>query len=249
MPSTHFDVRRTFVFLSDNGSAAIDAMNLPAIRAWLQANDYDTDYETLGEQGSYLSIGPGFGSAAAAPLAYYKFFAHEGGLRVPLIIAGPGVVDPGRHTPAFSFVTDIAPTILEIARVSVPEGEHEGRTVEPMTGRSLLPLVAGRVARVHGPDDPVGYELGGNTALFKGDHKVVRDRGPIGDGAWHLYNIVDDPGEAQDLRDEMPARFLAMLRDYEDYAAQNDVLPVPDDYDQRAQVMRYGSRRRSTPDR
>ena len=232
-----------FVFVSDNGSTASDVANVPAIRAWLPSSGYDTNYDTLGERGSYLSIGPGFGSAAAAPLAYYKFFAHEGGLRVPLIISGSSVVDPGRHTDALSFVTDIAPTILEMTGVSAPEGEYEGRTVESMTGRSLLPLVAGQVARVHGPDDPVGYELGGNAALFKGDYKIVKDRGPIGDGEWHLYDIVADPGEARDLRDEMPERFAAMMSDYEQYVAKHEVLPVPDDYDQRAQVMRYGAGR------
>lgn len=238
-----------FIFLSDNGSAPSDAVNVDAIRAWLPSSGYHTDYETLGERGSYLSIGPGFGSAAAAPLAYYKFFAHEGGLRVPLIITGPGVADPGRHTEAFAFVTDIAPTILDMAGVSAPAGEYDGRAVEPITGKSLLPLVGGQVDRVHGPDDPVGYELAGNAALFKGDYKIVKDRAPGGDGAWHLYDIVADPGEARDLRDEMPERFAAMMRDYETYVATNRVLPVPDDYNQRAQIMRYGAARQGSPDR
>ena len=238
-----------FVFVSDNGAEGSDPVNSPAIRSWLPSNGYTTDYDTLGERGSYLAIGPSFGSAAAAPLAYYKFFAHEGGMRVPLIITGPGVVDPGRHTQAFSFVTDLAPTILEIAGVSAPGDEYGGRTVEPMTDRSLVPLVEGRADRVYGPADAIGYELGGNAALFKGDYKIVKDRGPIGDGEWHLHDIVADPGEARDLRDEMPERLVEMMRDYEEYSRRNGVLPVPDDYDQRRQIFLNSARRRAEPDR
>jgi len=88
-----------------------------------------------------------------------------------------------------------------------------------------------------------------SAALFKGDYKIVKDRGPIGDGEWHLFDIVADPDEARDLRDEMSERFTAMMRDYEEYVANNGVLPVQDDYDQRAQALRYGARRRASPDR
>jgi len=61
----------------------------------------------------------------------------------------------------------------------------------------------------------------------------------LGDGAWHLYDIVADPGEARDLRNEMPARFQEMLADYAVYAAHNGVLEIPDDYDYINQVLRY----------
>jgi arylsulfatase/uncharacterized sulfatase len=39
---------------------------------------------------------PNLASAAASPLAYYKFFAGEGGMRVPLIISGKGITEKGK---------------------------------------------------------------------------------------------------------------------------------------------------------
>jgi arylsulfatase A-like enzyme len=238
-----------FIFLSDNGAEASDAANAGGwiFDLWLGMNGYDTDYETLGERGSFVTIGPSFASAAAAPLAYYKFFAHEGGMRVPLIVAGGGVRNPGDITNAFTYVTDIAPTILEITGVAAPAGSRGGVEFEPMVGRSLWPIADGRVQRIHPPDEAIGYELGGNAALFRGRYKVVRDRGPIGDDEWHLFDIESDPGEARDLREDRPELFSQMLEEYEQYAAGNGVLPVPDGYDQRTQVMRYGLRNRLGP--
>ncbi|MFP8882305.1 MAG: arylsulfatase [Myxococcota bacterium] len=228
-----------FLFVSDNGAEGSDptyGTGGGLFRLWLWSNDYSTDYETLGTRGSFMNIGPSFASAAAAPLAYYKFFASEGGMRVPLIIAGSAVASKGGISNAFSYVTDIAPAILEIAGVTPPSGEYAGRPVEVIIGKSLYALVTGSTDSVHPADEPIGYELGGNAALFKGDYKIVKDRGPIGDDEWHLFDIVSDPGESRDLRDAEPERFSAMLDDYRSYAENNRVLPVRDGYDQRTQV-------------
>jgi len=54
-------------------------------------------------------------SASVSPLAYYKFYAGEGGMRVPLIIAGKPVARQQQLTRAFAWATDISPTILSIA--------------------------------------------------------------------------------------------------------------------------------------
>jgi len=227
-----------FVFASDNGPEGSDptfGTGGGLFRFWLSRNGYSTDYETLGTRGSFLNIGPSFASAAAAPLAYYKFFSHEGGMRVPLVISGAPVASKGGISNTLVYVTDLAPTVLEIAGVTPTS---RGPTIEPITGKSLYPLLTGSADTVHSADEPIGYELGGNTALFKGDYKIVKDRGPIGDGEWHLFDIVTDPGESNDLKSVQPDRFAAMLQDYQDYAEHNHVLPVRDDYDQRTQLMR-----------
>ena len=115
------------------------------MQAWMASADYDTAYETLGERGSFVEIGPSWASAAVAPLAYYKFYSGEGGMRVPLIIAGPPVSGSGGIARAFSYVTDIAPTVLQLADAAVPSGagaRYGGRPVRAMSGRSLLPVLA-----------------------------------------------------------------------------------------------------------
>ncbi|MDH3727777.1 MAG: sulfatase-like hydrolase/transferase [Myxococcales bacterium] len=87
----------------------------------------------------------------------------------------------------------------------------------------------------------------GNAALFKGDYKIVIDRGPVGDGEWHLFNFVTDPGEASDLKEEMPELFAEMMEEYRTYMRDYRVLPVPDGYDQRKEVFRYVLRNNPDP--
>lgn len=235
-----------FIFTSDNGSEASggDDVRSPLMRLSLRMNDYTNDYDTLGLRGSFNTIGPSFASAAAGPLAYYKFYAGEGGMRVPLIIAGEALQVQGEWTNAFAYVMDIAPTILQLTGVNPPGRYYGGRAVEPMTGRSLLPLAVGAVDRVYAETDSVGYELAGNAALFQGDYKLVRNYLPVGDNRWHLYNIATDPGETQDLRESMPERFELMQTLYADYAADNGVLPLPAGYDATFQGVANGLRER-----
>lgn len=222
-----------FIFTSDNGSESSGGDNPRglAMRAALWWQGYVNDYETLGLKGSFNNIGPSFASAAASPLDFYKFYAGEGGMRVPLIIAGEPIPPAGRLTNALAYVTDITPTILDATGVSPPNGRFGGRPVEQIVGRSLLPLVRGEVERVYSATDTIGYELGGNAALFQGDYKIVLNIPPVGDNQWHLYNIVTDPGETDDLKDRMPERFEEMLAHYQQYVVDNNVLPLPANYD------------------
>lgn len=231
-----------FIFTSDNGTEVSGPLNPEAARTrfLLRNQGYSTEYETLGLKGSFNSISPSFASASASPLAFYKFYAGEGGMRVPLIIAGQSVSgltipDKGKLNHALAYVTDITPTILSLAGVDAPGGRFGGRPVERMIGRNLMPLIEGDVERVYSEDDVIGYEVGGNAALFRGDYKIVINRGPVGDSAWHLYHIVNDPGETEDLAEAMPERMQIMMRAYEHYVVENEVLPVPPGYAQLSQ--------------
>ena len=158
-------------------------------------------------------------------------------MRVPLIVTGADLPGKGELNHAFSFVTDITPTLLGLAGVEAPQGRYRGRPVEPMIGRDLGPLLRQEVDRVYGPDDAVGYELAGHSALFQGDYKLLFTRGPLGDGQWHLYDIVRDPGETTNLASEQPLRLQRMLSAYERYARDNKVLTVPPGYDHLKQLV------------
>lgn len=228
-----------FIFTSDNGaeaSGSVDPLSLASRRA-SSSLGYHSDIERLGLKGSYNSISPSFASAAASPLAYYKFYAGEGGLRVPLIVAGEPLNARPLQTQAFAWATDITPTILSIADVERPGSRVGGRPVLPMSGRDLLPLIRGQVDRVYSDEDAVGYELTGHAALFRGDYKLVRNQPPVGDGEWYLYNIASDPGEVIDLKDSEPARFQQMLLGYEQFVRDNGVMPLPQGYTQSGQIL------------
>ena len=228
-----------FIFTSDNGSEASGPADPQAFPKRLGPENmgYNLDYDTLGLKGSYSTIGPSFASASASPLAYYKFYAGEGGMRVPLIIAGKAITTQPSLTQAFAWATDISPTILSLAGVSQPDQRYAGRPIQAMTGRDLTPLLSGKAEQVYGPDDAVGYELTDHGVLFQGDYKVVINQPPRGDGQWRLFNIVDDPGETVDLSASMSLRFQRMLSLYEQYRIDNKVVPVPPGYTQIKQVV------------
>ncbi|MEM7218754.1 MAG: arylsulfatase [Pseudomonadota bacterium] len=229
-----------FLFTSDNGAEASgpDDADTFATRRTAGSLGYHTDYERLGLKGSYNSISPSFASAAASPLAYYKFHTGEGGMRVPLIVSGAqSTAQAGRLSHAFSWATDIAPTILSIAGVEPPGARYAGRPVLPMSGKDLSRLLRGEADRVYDEKDGVGYELTGHAAFFLGDYKLVRIEPPAGDGAWRLYNIASDPGEVSDLAATEPERFRRLLAGYEQFAQDNRVMPLPAGYTQSGQLL------------
>ncbi|MEH6610931.1 MAG: arylsulfatase [Halioglobus sp.] len=228
-----------FIFTSDNGSEASGPAEPRAFPRRLVPENlgYNLDYENLGLKGSYSTLGPSFASASASPLAYYKFYAGEGGMRVPLIIAGKRAVAQQQLTQAFAWATDITPTILSLAAISPPGERYAGRPVQPITGRDLTPLLSGKVERVYGSDDSVGYELTDHGVLFQGNYKLVANQPPVGDGRWRLFNIVDDPGETEDISASQALRFQRMLSRYEQYRHDNKVVSVPPGYTQIKQLF------------
>ncbi|QAY88529.1 arylsulfatase [Pseudomonas sp. ACM7] len=227
-----------FVFLSDNGSEPTDPYTIPALRVWLEMN-YTRQLDRLGSKGAFTSIGPSWASAAASPLSGYKFFAGEGGLRTPLIVSGVPGIQANHIAQTFTHVTDIVPTLLEVAGIKPHDGHYQGKAVEPLIGSSLVPVLQGSAERVHPEDQAIGYELSGSAALFKDDYKLVKSLKPVGNEQWHLYNIATDPGEVVDLQQQMPERFQSMQADYAEYARANGVLPMPVGYDYMHQGQLY----------
>jgi len=222
-----------FVITSDNGPEPSDPVHEPWMDIWMALNGYNWNLEGMGDRGSLGFIGPEWASAISSPGSFYKFYASDGGLRVPMIIAGPGVPAAQRHA-GLTFVTDITPTLLGLAGAgaATPDGARA------ITGRSLLPLLVGATDRAYGPTDTIGVEVSGNSALFRDNWKIVRNMPPIGDGRWRLYDHANDPAEVNDLSAAMPDIFKAMLAEYDAYATRSGVLPLPDGYQVERQVRR-----------
>lgn len=218
-----------FVITSDNGPEHNRGDNDSRLGWWMRLNGYHIDLDGMGEEGSWGFIGPEWANAAASPGALYKFYMAEGGIRAPLIMAGPGIAP--QRIDAMALVSDVAPTLIEMAG-----GRVDTIGAASMTGRSLLPLLDGSQDRVYAPDEPIGMEVSGNSALYKGDFKVTRHMPPTGDASWQLYNMADDPGETRDLSTELPQKKAELLEDYQAYAKRVGVLEMPDGYDSFAQV-------------
>ena len=219
-----------FVVTSDNGPEPSDPVNVRGMNLWMWLNSYRWTLKGLGEKGSLAFIGKEWASALSAPGNRYKFYTSEGGIRVPLILSGPGV-PAGTRVASPAFVTDVVPTLIELV------GARAQPDAVSMDGRSLRPVMTGAAATTYGPDEPVGIEVSGNAALFRGSHKIVRDMPPIGDGQWRLYDLARDPGETTDLAAAQPALFRQLLADYAAYEKRVGVQPLPEGYTTQSQLM------------
>lgn len=156
------------------------------------------------DNGGQLNIGANNG-----PWRDGKGSMYEGGLRVPAVVAWPGVIAPSSRTEVVAATMDLFPTILEAAGV-----EHDG----PVDGVSLLTTLKGGkqdlqrelyFCRREG-----GLAYNGLTihALRQEDWKLVHNS-PY--GPMELYNLAEDPQEQHDLAQKnrpVFARLCASLR-------------------------------------
>ena len=226
------------IFKSDNG--ADNNEQDKTFPEWY-AQNFDLSYEQMGLKGSYMNYGPGWAGVSGVPSHMFKGSAWEGGMRVPFIVSGPGF-QKGVTTDAFAYVSDITPTLLELANVPQPSGSYKGREVHPITGKSMLDFLRGESSEVHEADDPVAYELAGSAAVFMGDYKLSKNNPPFGDKQWRLYNILKDPVEANDLSEQEPDVFAKMMASYEQYAKEVKLIEVPEDYNPVLQVQKNVAR-------
>ena len=207
------------VFLSDNGANPWYSSDYPGATESEFKNQFDNNVENIGHPRSNYAYGMGFASGSGGPLDKFKMTVGEGGIRSPFLIAGPGI-NGGRRIDAFAYVTDVMPTLLEIADVEYST-EFNGRQVEPMRGRSMLGLLEGSENSIYAPDEFVGGEMQGGRWMRRGDLKAVLVPEPYGTGRWRLHDVVNDPGEANDLSEEMPDKLQALVAAWDEYA--NDV--------------------------
>lgn len=223
------------IIVSDNG-----ADNNEQDKAFPEyyAKNFDMSYEAMGLPGSYVNYGPGWAGASGTPLHLFKGSASEGGMRVPFIVHYPGTLQKGKLTDAFAYVSDVTPTLLELAGVPAHDGSYGGRKVEEITGKSMVSFLQGEADRIHGPNDAVAYELAGSAAVFRGDYKLMRNNPPFGDKKWRLYRYKDDPLELDDRAGSEPKRFAEMQAAYDAYAKEVSLIEVPDDYNLLTQLQK-----------
>ena len=210
------------IFTVDNGPNPWDSDQYPGNAGTEWMAQFDNSLENIGRPGSFVGYGIGWASASAGPLDYFKLTVGEGGIRTPLIIAGPAVKG-ARQVDSFAYVTDIMPTILEFAGLEHPE-KYRGRSVERMRGRSLAAVTSGSREETYAKDALIGGEMMNGMWMRKGDYKAVLVAKPFGPGAWRLYNTMEDPGETADLSAEQPALLEELKVDWEEYAEDVGVI-------------------------
>lgn len=210
------------IFMSDNGANGATATLYPGNEDGKYLSTFDNSIENRGLKNSYIETGPGWAQASSAPFRFFKSFATEGGFKVPLIVKMPeNTVNQGQWNHGFIHVTDIMPTILEIAGASYPE-KFKGNNIHPLIGESIMPVLKGDSVTVH-TNDGFGWELFEMKAYIKGDWKLLRLPQPFGTGNWELYDLKNDPAETTDLSEEYPEIKAQLIEEWNKYAQHNEV--------------------------
>ncbi len=211
------------IFFSDNGANGLEMHMYPGTdNAWVERNS-DNRLSNWGRRGSRIAQGPGWAQASSTPFRLFKAFIAEGGIRSPLIINGPGVVRAGETIHAVSHVMDIAPTLLHIAGTEYPSTYH-GRSVVPIRGKSMLPLLNKRSAVVRGPDEAIAWEFNDWRAIRIGDFKATWISRPFGTSEWQLFDLAADPGEKMDLSGQKPGVTKQLVSAWAEYAKDVGVV-------------------------
>jgi arylsulfatase A-like enzyme len=126
---------------------------------------------------------------------------YEHSVRVPLILAGPGI-SPGRRSDAGCYLLDIFPTLCDLSNLETPG------TVE---GRSLLPAIRDGSTPIR---DVLHFAYCDcQRGVRKGRHKLI-EYVVNGRRTTQLFDLSHDPWETRNLADlEDSAEVLAELRD------------------------------------
>ncbi len=134
------------------------------------------------------------------PLKAGKGSVYEGGIREPMIIKWPGVVQPNSTANQYVMIEDFFSTILQMA------GLKNYQSVQPIDGKSLIPILknanfsdTSRSLIWHYPNkwiDKDGPGINYYSAIRKGNWKMIYS---MRTGKKELYNLAIDMGESNDL--------------------------------------------------
>ena len=213
---TGADKNTLVLFLSDNG-ASDQPMNTPLDKPG-QTWRVDGTPTRVGNRpdiqpgpaDNFVTAGPPWSNVANTPFRQHKNTNHEGGIASPLIAWWPGVIAPtGGISGELAHLIDITATCLELAGVKYP-AQFEGRQVQPLAGRSLLPVLKGGPRAGHAS---LCWATSGARAVRVGSWKLVSPK----TGPWELYDLAADRTELNNLAARDPERVQAMTKIFEDW--------------------------------
>jgi arylsulfatase A-like enzyme len=185
--------------------------------------------DDIGGPASHSNYPWGWAQAGNTPFKWYKQNTHEGGVHVPLVVHWPnGVAARGEVRGQFHYVTDVAPTVLEIAGAAMPS-TYRGLEQMPMAGTSMA-------YAFERPEEPSHrttqyFEMGGHRAMYhEGWKAVTRHLHGVAfeDDRWELYHVAEDPSECHDLATSEPGKLKELIDLWWHEAEEYGVLPLDD---------------------
>ena len=143
-----------------------------------------------------------------------KRYLYEGGIRVPLLIWGPGIVKKSIVSNHISYFPDIFSTIADITKVDLKNSND---------GVSFLPTLIStpNKQKTHQYLYWEYHENKGAQAVRTGDWKSVTQ--PYG-GTAKLYNLKDDISESKNIASQHPEILLQHKKIMDE--AHSDLPPI-----------------------
>ncbi len=171
-------------------NAAVQAMDTEIGRLLASVDLNATTVIFIGDNGTDTQVAQSPYSASKSKGSLY-----EGGVRVPLIVRGPGVVAPGRTSSTLVHAVDIYRTVLELAGINVATTVPNGTVLD---SQSLVPILQNQTVT-----RPVAYSELFNTdtptfggqALRDSRYKLIK----LKSGSNEFYDLQVDPYEAVNL--------------------------------------------------
>lgn len=183
----------------------------------------------VGDNGTVASLS----DPAIVPGRRGKGSIYQGGIHVPMVIAGPGIEDRGHRSPALVHTSDIFSTVLDLAGAEMgPDGVPasipreiviHGRTVaatlsgEPVPGRRYIVAEGGAFAGNPAWDEQPAYGGRESTAIRNDRYKLMLASGQEENGS---FICIDGPQPTVD--DPVPCGRDERVKSYQLYDLLND---------------------------
>jgi len=191
--------------------------------------------DELGGPKYYNHFPAGWAWAMDTPFQWTKQIAsHFGGTRNPVVISWPAKIkEKGGVRTQFQHVTDIMPTILEVAGIRAPDSLN-GVTQKPIEGVSMVYTFNDAKA----PDRRKSqvFELVSNRGMYQNGWMAsslaylpwaaARTGYDPDKAKWELYHIDEDFSQANDLAAQDPDKLKELVDLWWAEAARHDVLPL-----------------------
>ena len=196
--------------------------------------------DRIGGEMAYNHYPTGWAQVSNTPLKWYKKHVHGGGVRAPLILHWPGhIQEPGKIRHQYHHVTDLAPTVYDVLKVSAPE-MFEGVPQLPIHGTPLTYTFEAPQAPTRKQSQI--FELLGDRAIWSGGWKAVAHHTKGNDferDVWELYKLDDDFAEINDLAASRQDKLKELLDLWWQQAKDFNVLPLDDrDWERAAERLK-----------
>lgn len=178
----------------------------------------------------------GWGQVSNTPFPSFKTYTGGGGRRVSFIASWPTTIkDCGAIRTQFAHVTDVMPTILDLAGVPPLEVSH-GKPARMMQGKSFANLLMDASAASSRSEQY--YECWANRAYYREGWIAVslqKKGSPIDFDNWTLHAHSEDFSESMDLSRQHPAKLQELVEAFDKAAWQNMVYPL----DSRTPIQKF----------